>query len=109
MSRNYLNRYQYFVNNQGNFTIVPGIELPIKGTDKYVQYIKGKDRLDKLSQQYYDSPLFGWLIMQANPSAGGLDFLIPDNYILRIPFPLTTTLQDYKTAVDTYNLYYGQQ
>jgi len=109
MSRNYLNRYQYFVNNQGNFTIVPGIELPIKGTDKYVQYIKGKDRLDKISQQYYDSPTFGWLIMQANPLAGGIEFQIPDKFILRIPYPLTTTLQDYKSAVDLYNLYYGQQ
>jgi hypothetical protein len=109
MSRNYLNRYQYFVNNQGNFTIVPGIELPIKGTDKYVQYVKGKDRLDKISQQYYDSPTFGWLIMQANPLAGGIEFQIPDKFILRIPYPLTTTLQDYKSAVDLYNLYYGQQ
>jgi len=109
MSRKYLNRYQYFVNNTGNFTIVPGITIPIKGTDKYVQYIKGKDRMDKLSQQYYESPTFGWLIMQANPLAGGIEFEIPDKFILRIPYPLTTTLQDYKSAVDLYNLYYGQQ
>jgi hypothetical protein len=28
---------------------------------------------------------------------------------LRIPFPLITSLQDYKTAVELYNLYYGEQ
>ena len=109
MSRKYLNRYQYFVNNAGNFTIVPGIQIPIKSTDKYIQYVKGKDRMDKISQQYYESPTFGWLIMQANPLAGGIEFEIPDKFIIRVPYPLTTTLQDYKSAVDLYNLYYGQQ
>jgi hypothetical protein len=45
----------------------------------------------------------------ANPSVGGLEFEIPDNFLLRIPFPLITTLQDYKRGVDLYNLYYGEQ
>ena len=34
MSRIYFDRYQFFVGD-GNFRIVPGIELPIKGTDRY--------------------------------------------------------------------------
>ena len=83
MDRGYFNRYEYFEQN-GEFKIVPGIELPIKTTDKYYQYKRGKDRLDKLSQEYYDSPVFGWLIMMANPSCGTNEFEIPDNYILRI-------------------------
>jgi len=73
MSRQYFNRYQYYVTD-GEFRIVPGIEVPIKGTDKYLQFKKGKDRLDKLSQEYYNSPLYGWLIMLANPLAGSLEF-----------------------------------
>jgi hypothetical protein len=109
MSRTYVNRYQYFKDDSGNFTVVPGIEIPIKTGDKYVQYKKGKDRLDKLSQEYYNSPTFGWLIMMANPLVGGIEFEIPDNYFLRIPFPLNSSLQDYKNGVDLYNLYYGQQ
>jgi len=108
MSRNYFNRYQFF-EEQGSFRIVPGIEIPIKGTDKYLQYKKGKDRLDKISQQYYQSPVFGWLILLSNPTAGSIEFEIPDNFLLRIPNPLVTTLQDYKSAVDLYTLYYGNK
>jgi hypothetical protein len=108
MSRNYFDRYQFFIED-GNFRIVPGIEIPIKGTDKYHNYKQGKDRLDKLSQEFYGSPTFGWLIMLSNPSNGLNEFEIPDNSILRIPFPLTSTLQDYKRGVELYNLYYGEQ
>ncbi len=107
MSNQYFDRYQYFEEN-GNFKIVPGIDLPLKSTDKYFQFTKGKDRLDKMSEEYYNSPLFGWLIMLANPTMGGLEFEIPNKSLMRIPFPLVTTLQDYKRAVDTYKLYYGE-
>ena len=107
MSRQYFDRYQYFVKD-GNFRIIPGIEIPIKGSDKYIQYKKGKDRLDKVSQEYYNTPLFGWLIMLANPSVGSIEFEIPDNAILRIPFPLINSLQDYKKGVELYKLYYGE-
>ena len=107
MSRQYLNRYQYF-ENEGSFRIVPGLEIPIKGTDKYIQYKRGKDRMDKLSQEYYGTPLFGWLILQANPQFGSVEFLIPNNAFLRIPFPLITSLQDYKNALDNHFFYYGR-
>jgi hypothetical protein len=108
MSRQYYDRYENFITD-GSFRIVPGIEIPIKGSDKYVQYKKGKDRLDKYSQEYYNSPLYGWLILQANPLLGGVEFEIPDNSFIRIPFPLVTSLQDYKKNIETYNLYYGEQ
>lgn len=107
MSRNYYDRYQFFVQD-GEFKIVPGIEIPIKGTDKYIQYTRGKDRLDKLSQEYYNSPTFGWLIMMANPQSGTNEFEIPNNFLLRIPFPLVNTLQDYRRGVELYKLYYGE-
>lgn len=107
MSREYFDRYQFFIEN-GEFKIVPGLQLEIKGTDRYVLFRSNKDRLDKLSQEYYGSPTFGWLIMVANPTITGTEFEIPDNTYLRIPYPLVTSLQDYKRAVDLYNLYYGQ-
>jgi len=106
MSRDYYDRYQFFVQD-GEFKIVPGIEIPIKGTDRYMQYTRGKDRLDKLSQEYYNSPTFGWLIMLANPGSGTNEFEIPNNFLLRIPFPLINTLQDYRRGVELYKLYYG--
>jgi hypothetical protein len=103
----YFNRYEYFTEN-GEHKIVPGIEIPIRSTDKFTKYKKGKDRLDKMSQEYYSTPLFGWLIMLANPTLGSLEFEIPDNSIIRIPFPLINTLQDYKKGVELYKLYYGE-
>jgi hypothetical protein len=108
MSRDYFDRYQFFIND-GKFRIVPGIEMPIKGTDKYIQYKKGRDRLDKISQEYYGSPTFGWIIMMANPTGGLNEFDIPDNFFLRVPYPLISSLQDYKRGVELYNLYYGEQ
>lgn len=108
MSNEYLDRYQYFIED-GNFRIVPGIEIPIKGTDRYIQFKKGKDRLDKMSQEYYGTPTFGWLILLANPLGGSIEFEIPDNFYLRVPFPLVTSLQDYKRGVELYNLYYGEK
>jgi hypothetical protein len=108
MNSQYIDRYQYFLED-GNFKIVPGIELPIKSTDKYVQFKKNKDRLDKMSQEYYDTPLFGWLILQANPTAGGIEFEIPNNFVMRIPFPLVPSLQDYRKNIELYKLYYGEQ
>lgn len=108
MSRDYFDRYQYF-EKDGNFRIVPGVDIPIKTTDKYEFYKVGKTRFDKISQDYYNTPTFGWLIMLANQTLGGIEFEIPDNSLIRIPFPLITTLQDYKRAVDLYYLYYGEE
>jgi len=108
MSRNYYNRYQDYITDR-KFRIIPGIEMPIKPTDKYLQYKKGKHRMDILSQEYYGSPMFGWLILLANPSVGSIEFEIPDNSYIRVPFPLLSSLQDYKNGVELYNLYYGEQ
>jgi hypothetical protein len=108
MSRDYFDRYQFFIDD-GKFRIVPGIDIIIKGTDKYIVYKKGRDRLDKMSQEYYGSPTFGWLILMANPTAGSIEFNIPDNFFLRVPYPLISSLQDYKRGVELYNLYYGEK
>ena len=82
----YYNRYKEFLIN-GQQTIVPFVSLPSKGTDQRYIYRVAVSRLDKISQQYYNSPFFGWLILQANPEYGGLEWNIPDNSIITIPFP----------------------
>ena len=103
----YYNRYNEFVVN-GDYIMVPGIEITKKSGDRQVVYKVGKSRLDKFSQQYYGSPYYGWLIMQANPSFGGQEWNIPDGTIIRIPFPLMQSLEDYKSKLDQYFLYYGR-
>jgi hypothetical protein len=106
-SRQYYNRYSNFLID-GEQTVVPYITLPAKTTDKKFIYKDGQSRLDKISQQYYGSPYFGWLIMISNPIYGGQEWNIPDGSILTIPFPLVASLQDYKNALDTHFFYYGR-
>ena len=103
----YYNRYNEFVSN-GDYIIVPHIKITAKASDRKISYKVGKTRLDKLSQQFYDSPYYGWLIMQANPSYGGQEWNIPDGAIITLPFPLMQSLQDYKSKLDQHFLYYGR-
>jgi len=107
MARQSYNRYQDFIIN-GQQTIVPYIDIPSKSTDKRYIYKAGQSRLDKVSQQYYGTPLFGWLILQANPQFGSREWGIPDGSILTIPFPLVSSLQDYKNQLDNHLFYYGR-
>jgi|5B_taG_2_1085324.scaffolds.fasta_scaffold78240_2 hypothetical protein len=103
----YYNRYTDFNINGENLT-VPNIKLPPKPSDKKVMYKVNQSRLDKISQQYYGTPYFGWLILQANPYVGGLEWNINDGQILIVPYPLVASLQSYKQAVDEYFFFYGK-
>ena len=106
-AKQYYNRYNDFVIN-GEQTVVPYVTLPSKSTDKRYIYKIGQSRMDKISQQYYGTPYFGWLILQANEEYGGLEWNIPDNSIIVIPYPLVSSLQDYNNAVQTRFYYYGR-
>lgn len=90
------------VRNGNEIGLVPFVEIPVKNTDRYETYRKGLTRLDQLSYQYYDSPDYAWLIMQANPQYGSMEFAIPDGSELRIPYPLNSTLDDYQKGIETY-------
>ena len=107
MAFQYWNRYSEFLIN-GEQTVVPYVQLPQKSTDKAFIYIVGRSRLDKVSQDYYDSPYFSWLILQANSQFGGLENTIYDGAVLIIPFPLLPSLQDYKGAIENHFYYYGR-
>jgi hypothetical protein len=107
MQLQYYNRYSPFLVN-GEQTVVPYINLPSKSSDKRYIYKVGISRLDKVSQQHYNSPFFGWLILQGNPQFTGFEFNIPDGAVLTIPYPLLTSLQDYKNELENYTFYYGK-
>ena len=102
----YYDRYQKFKSN-GKYKMIPFIKLEPKPTDKTVVYFSQRTRMDKLSQQYYDNPYHGWLIMLANPKYGGVEESIPDNEIIRIPFPFKTSIEQYMSAVNSYEALYG--
>lgn len=94
-------RYSKFREN-GAIGIVPFIRIQEKDTDIYIEYDSRNMRLDLLSYKYYYDSGYGWLIMQANPQYGSMEFLIPDKAIVRIPYPLESTLDMYEQGVDEY-------
>ena len=105
MAKQYYDRYENFkINNQ--VRVMPFIKIPVNSSDIQVEY-KSNLRLDIISQRYYGTPYYGWLIMQANPQFGGLEFDIPEGTIIRVPFPLTTALQQYQQSIDRYKSFYG--
>ena len=99
-------RYSQF-RQDGSIAIVPFGEVPPKDTDYYEVYLKGETRLDILSYQYYNDSSYAWLIMQANPQYGSIEFEIPDMSLLRIPYPLSQSIQDYMASIDEYNRLYN--
>lgn len=102
----YYDRYKNFrVNN--SMTPIPGLTLPSSSGDKVIVYKLGNTRLDKVSDSYYNTPYYGWLIMLANPEYGGLEFNIPDQALLRVPFPFENAINSYITQVNQYNMLYG--
>lgn len=107
MPYQYWNRYSDFLIN-GEQNIVPYIQLTPKSSDRNYIYKIGQSRLDKISQQSYGTPYFGWLILSANPQYSGSEYSIPDGAVLTIPFPLISSLQDYKNSYENYFFYYGR-
>lgn len=97
----YYDRYNKF-NDDGKNQIIPFIKIENYNTDINITYDKDSMRMDTLSYKYYGDSNYGWLIMMANPKYGSLEYNIPNNVSLRIPYPLSTAISRYETAVDKY-------
>ena len=91
---NYYSRYQLSSAN-GTQNTIPFIKLEEKRSDKKIAWKEGLSRTDKISQDYYGTPVYGFLIMLANPQYGGLEYDIPNNAVIRVPYPLKETLDEY--------------
>ena len=94
-------RYSKF-RNDGKIEIVPFAKIRKRETDFYELYRKNRTRLDVLSYQYYKNSDYGWLILQANPEVGSMEYEIEDKTVLRIPYPLSDAIKDYEEGVDEY-------
>ena len=106
MPLNYFNRYRT-LDTEEKHSSAPFIKLTEKSSDQFTVYTIGKSRLDKISQQYYSAPYYGWLILMANPDIAPSEWEIPDNTTIRIPFPLSDTLREYETKLQNRVDYYG--
>ena len=99
-------RYSQF-RNGNEIELVPFGKVRPKDTDHFEVYRKNKSRLDLISSQYYNNPNYGWLILQANPGVGSMEYEIPDGTLLRIPYPLALSIEDYRDSIEEYYRLYG--
>ena len=86
---------------------VPMVKIPKLPSDKTILYKLGTTRLDIVSNKYYNTPYEGWLIMLANPEYGGLEFNIPDQSLITIPFPYESAMARYTEGIKQYKALYG--
>lgn len=103
----YFDRYTDFRSN-GQVKPIPGLIIPTENTDKRVVYELGKSRLDRLSQEFYGVPFYGFLILTANPQFKGIEFDITDGSVISVPFPLDSALERYEQAVEEHIRLYGE-
>lgn len=95
-------RYSLF-RNDGEIKIVPFGKIRKADTDGLEVYKRGQTRLDLLSYKYYGDANYAWLIMQANPQVGSMEYEIPDSAVLRIPYPLEDAITSYEESIKRYN------
>jgi hypothetical protein len=99
-------RYDNFISD-GKCEYIPFITIPKQTSDYYVIFDSERMRMDILSYQYYNNPNYGWIILQANPEYGSLEFAIPSGSVLRIPYPLENVLSMYNENIKKYRQIYG--
>lgn len=98
---NFTSRYQFTTIN-GEQTTLPFIKLDEKSTDKKIVWKSASSRTDRLSDLYYGNPFHGYLILMANPEFGAMEYDIPDNTIIRIPYPFEATKKEYLSKLSEY-------
>ena len=99
MPRQDYDKYSILRRDDGLTKMMPFVQLPVNATDKYETWNPEFSRLDKLSQKYYGNPFFDFIILLANPQFVS-EFDIPDNSLIRIPFPLSVARQDYEELME---------
>ncbi len=92
-----LNRYSHLVFNN-KMQNLPSIKIKSRETDLKVVYNPDKTRLDRLSFDIYGQEGYGWLILMANPEYY-MEFDIPKNTVIRIPFPLKEVETEFVSQV----------
>ncbi len=98
MANNYQDRYGIFKTN-GSLQTLPRISIPTSVNDKYITYVDGVTRLDRVAFKYYSDSTLGWLILYANPYVS-FEFDFKNDDIIRIPFPMEEALQSYYSLIN---------
>lgn len=99
MARDLFDRYAMLKMGDGTLEPMPFIRLSENASDKFEYWNEGFSRMDKLSKKYYGSPFYDFLIMMANPQFLN-EFEIPDNSLIRIPFPLNRVKSEFQSKME---------
>lgn len=94
-------RYDILKNTDGTTDAMPFIDLPVNPSDKYEYWNTNFSRMDKLSAKYYGNPFYDFLIIYANKIYLN-EFDIPDDALIRIPFPFIKAKADYEAALTAF-------
>lgn len=97
----YYDRYSKF-RGDGQVTLLPFLKIEKEASDLYIVFDKSAMRFDNLSYKYYGDADYAWLILQANPSIGGYEFSVLDGTVLRIPYPLSSAINRYEMAIQSF-------
>jgi hypothetical protein len=92
--------------NSGFSTLdnMPPMDIDLRATDKNVIYNKNLTRLDRLAGDIYEDETCWKLILWANPEYE-CEFDIPDNTVIRIPWPKLDVLDEvFKKIINRKNL-----
>jgi hypothetical protein len=89
----------YLINYQQSvLDNMPPISIDQRGTDKRVTYDKNLTRLDRLAGDIYEDETLWKIILWANPEYD-LEFDIPDNTVIRIPWPKEDVLTEVMSKI----------
>ena len=84
----------------GRLDNMPPVSIENRITDKKVLYNMNKTRLDRLAGDFYEDETLWKLILWANPDYE-CEFDIPDDTIIRIPWPKNDVLMEVTTKIVT--------
>lgn len=89
--------YKYLI--QGDvMSNMPPIRFKDRVSDKYVIYNSQTNRLDTIAGEIYGDETLWRLILWSNEQYF-IEFDIPDNTVIRVPYPLQDVLNEYSTKV----------
>ncbi len=92
-----LSRYSYLTFD-GKIMSMPKIIISNRSTDKFITYDSNRTRLDRIAGEIYGDDTAGYLILLANPEYF-MEFDIPRNTVIRVPFPLKEVEADFIAKV----------
>jgi hypothetical protein len=77
---------------------MPPVSIKKRTTDKSVLYNKQKNRLDTIAGNVYGDETLWRVILWANEQYF-MEFDIPDNKVIRVPFPIQDVLDEVNTKI----------